>query len=126
METTIRRDDAAGLVFLTITGHQTLAETIALEYRLAQSGAWGFGWLIDQQEAHVGLSAQDVQAVFVHAQTLTRTYGPRGPVAVVAGADAAYGVNRMGSAYADLAGFRFQACRTMEEAAAWLRSQIAK
>ena len=126
MEVTIRRDDEARLLFLTVTGDQTLEETLALEEQIAKSGAWGFRWLIDERNAHVHLSSTDIRTVFARGQLLTATYGPRGPVAVVAGAVHDYGVDRMASAYADIAGVTFEAFTTIEEAEAWLRQQVSR
>lgn len=118
-----RRDDAAHLTQITLSGDVTRAEVRKLLDRQAEEGTWNYRVLYDERAANVTLSAADMQLLAVHAATLAKTHGPRGPIAIVTASDVDYGVNRMVSAYAEMAGYEIQVFRHLEEAREWLRGR---
>ena len=125
MMTDYRRDDAAHILVIALAGSVTRSVVRALLDRQAETCAWSYGVVYDEREAHANLSSDDMRRLAARASELSQMHGRRGPVAIVAAADVDYGVNRMVSAYADMAGYEIAVYRTLELAVAWVTPQSA-
>lgn len=120
MEIDYLRKDEGRLLIVAFHGAVTAGDVLQLLDRQASTGAWSYAVLYDERDARVELSADEIRRIAAHAAALSRTHGPRGRVAIVAATDVDYGVNRMVSAYADLADYTLEVFRTVNEALAWL------
>ena len=122
MPITYARDDAQRRIIVTTIGIVGIDDLLAVIDRQASEGTWEYGMLYDSRRVSSVASQTDVRAALKHVDTLSRTYGRRGPVAFVTTVPAAYGMVRM---YSTLAGQLQQAVevfRDIADAEHWLEA----
>jgi hypothetical protein len=120
MAVSFHRDDAARRINVVVTGPLFAMEILRVVDRQAEEGLWDYACLYDERQMTVPPRIVDVSAIAHYVRELTKAYGPRGPVAVVA--------QRVGSvdAYARLSrniGFTFQVFDDVSDAERWLASR---
>ena len=124
MPITYQRDDKLRRIVVTTIGIVGLDDMLAVVDRQANEGTWQYGILYDSRRVASVASQTDVRAGVRHVEALSRTHGPRGPVAFVTTLPAAYGMVRM---YSTLSGQVKQAVevfRDIGDAERWLASQL--
>jgi hypothetical protein len=117
---TYARDDAHRCIVITTIGSVGLADLVAVMDRQAGDGTWQYGMLYDARRATSVASQIEVRAGLKHVETLSRTNGPRGPVAFVTTMPAAYGMVRMYSTLAGQVHQAVEAFRDIGDAERWL------
>ena len=124
MPITYERDDARRRITVTTIGIVGIDDLLAVMDRQAAEGTWQYGMLYDSRRVASVASQTDVRAGLKQVESLSRTHGPRGPVAFVTTMPAAYGMVRM---YSTLAGQIQQAVevfRDIGDAERWLASLL--
>ena len=82
MSITYTRDDTKRRIRVTSTGPLTLAESIDALARQVHEGTWTYTSLLDLRRGMLD-SKEDLLALSLHIEELTRDHGRRGPVAIV-------------------------------------------
>ena len=88
--------------------------------RQANEGTWNYGMLYDSRRVSTVASQTDVRAGLKHVEVLSRTHGPRGPVAFVTTMPAAFGMVRMYSTLAGQVQQTVEVFRDIGDAERWL------
>src|SRR5437870_2549679 len=102
MGLTYTRDDDRRRVTVTVSDPFTLDEMLSAIQRQAVEGTWQYGAINDRRALSTTvLTSDDLRQCLDLVVKLSRTYGHRGPVAVVYGRSVQYGMTRMYSMMAD-------------------------
>jgi hypothetical protein len=120
MPITYERVDERRRIVVTTVGEVTVEEMLAVVDRQAGERTWHYGMLYDSRRVSTIATAAEVRLGLRHVDELVTVHGPRGPVAFVTTALAAYGMVRM---YSTLAGQQHQmveAFRDIGDAERWL------
>jgi hypothetical protein len=120
MPLSIARDDVLRRFVATATGVLTYDEVLHLVYEVRKGEERFYGLLLDAREATSVPSIEQWRDLATRVSGLTTREG-RARVALLATDDAVYGIFRMYEISCDLASAPIvRACRTLEEAEAWL------
>lgn len=125
MPLTFDRDDVRRRIVLTGTGVVTGKDVIAAIDRQAAEGLWQYSVLYETTAVTADPSADELRQIVMHTTDLIEERGPRGPVALVAPADAIFGMGRMYEALADERVITYRVFRTRAEAELWLAAARA-
>lgn len=118
MSLTITRDDQRRRLFVVATGALTPEEWLAFFERQIADGTWTYRLHLEVGQHDLPTSAY-LRQVEDHMTNLSIRHGPAGPLAIVRGDDAGYGMGRMFQAFSE--GHRVVATfRNTADAAAWL------
>lgn len=120
MPITYERDDHRRRIVVTTIGVVAIDDLLAVMDRQASEGTWHYGVMCDSRRVVNVASQSDVRAGLKHVELLSRTHGPRGPVAFVTTMPAAYGMVRMYSTLAGELHHAVEAFRDIGDAERWL------
>ena len=115
------RDDAKRRLVLKATEPLTFAEWLDAIGQHLDAGLWSYATVYDARAITWTPETSEVRQMVAFIEHATRTYGPRGPVAlVIDGKDAQYGMARMYGILVDELPFSFKIFSDWDQAEAWL------
>jgi hypothetical protein len=120
MAIAIQADDDRHVLVATATGELTLAEFLDFlrTARVGERRDWPL--IFDATSATSSITGGQVQALADSVGSSVKREGARAPVAIVASADAMFGLFRMYQTFCEHQGVIIQVFRTRDEADVWL------
>jgi hypothetical protein len=113
---------------VTIVGSDPVAlpDVLALLDRQIAEGAWSYGTLHDARSVSWQPTADDVRMIVAYVDNNSRTLGPRGSVAFVAGSGALSGMAQMYSKIVAGSALHAEVFADVDSARRWLDEQASK
>jgi hypothetical protein len=101
-----------------------LADALQLLDRFVAEGVWTYSLLHDARAITWIPSVPDIRRLLSHIEAITRTRGPRGPVALITANDALFGMTRMYSVLGQDIALTVEVFRDPLQAERWLDDQF--
>jgi hypothetical protein len=117
------RDDQRKRLTVITSGVLTFSEMLSVAERQAAEGMWAYSMLSVARDVSNYASPGDMRALVAGVTTLAAIFGRRGPVAIVDGRPAAFGMWRLYGALAERIPLNVNVFRLRDAAEAWLAEQ---
>jgi hypothetical protein len=122
------RDDLRRQIRVTLSGHVTVEDLLAIVDRQAAEGTWPYALWYDARRIRKAAPghADEVRRVLHHVVATSATHGARGPVAIVTDQPADYEMVRAYSQLGATARITVEVFRDPGDAERWLEAAVSR